>query len=171
MLGVRISIYCKTLYISLKYLRYQSELWIWIHWIRIRIRIQHFRWFFFNQIAIYLCPSYSRSLQPLKESIQHYKKWNLLIFSMFLGQFCSPGPDPLIWLNPDPKHWLPSSDTVCVRGISTCLSYIFVPSWSEGILHPVTYALEERYHSTYDMDMSCILRILIVKQLWYRYSI
>jgi hypothetical protein len=29
--------------------------------------------FFLSKIAIYLCPSYRRSLQPSKENIQHFK--------------------------------------------------------------------------------------------------
>jgi hypothetical protein len=33
---------------------------------------------FLSQIAIYLCPSYRRRLQPSKENIQHLKKGNLL---------------------------------------------------------------------------------------------
>ncbi len=36
-------------------------------------------------------PSYRRSLQPSKENIQHFKTWNFLIFSTFVGHFCPPG--------------------------------------------------------------------------------
>jgi hypothetical protein len=32
--------------------------------------------FFRSKIAFYLCPSYMSSLQPSKDNIQHYKKWN-----------------------------------------------------------------------------------------------
>ncbi len=57
-------------------------------------------------------PSYRRSLQLSEENIQHFKTWNFLIFSYFVGYFCPPGygselgsdPDPLTWLNPDPKR-------------------------------------------------------------------
>jgi hypothetical protein len=34
-------------------------------------------------------PSYRRSLQPLKENIQHFK-----LFSIFVGHYCSPDPYP-----------------------------------------------------------------------------
>ncbi len=91
------------------------------HWIRIRIqhfkwiRIQSgsnalmtknwrkkYNWKFFCVLllttAIYSSlglhkglPSYRRSLQPSKENIQHFKKWNLLTFSIFVGHFCPPG--------------------------------------------------------------------------------
>jgi hypothetical protein len=47
--------------------------------------------FFGSKVAIYLCPSYRRSLQPSKENIQHFKKLKLLTFSMFVGHFCPPG--------------------------------------------------------------------------------
>jgi hypothetical protein len=30
--------------------------------------------FFWSKTAIYSCPSYRRSLQPLKQNIQHFKK-------------------------------------------------------------------------------------------------
>ncbi len=53
---------------------------------------------FWSKIAIYLSlglhkglPNYRRSLQPSKENIQHIKTWNFLIFSIFVGHFCSPG--------------------------------------------------------------------------------
>ncbi len=36
-------------------------------------------------------PSYRRSFQLSKESIQHFKTWNFLIFSTFVGHFCPPG--------------------------------------------------------------------------------
>jgi len=35
---------------------------------------EHFLIFLWK-FAIYLCPSYKRSLQPSKENIQHFKKW------------------------------------------------------------------------------------------------
>jgi hypothetical protein len=74
----------------------------------IRIRIQNLRWIririqdlmtkYLIKIAIYLSlglhkgrPSYRRTLQPTKEKIHHLKKWNLLIFSSFVGHFCPPG--------------------------------------------------------------------------------
>ncbi len=47
--------------------------------------------FFWSKIAFYLSlgfrngrPSYRRSLQPSKENIQHFRKWNLLTFFLFL---------------------------------------------------------------------------------------
>jgi hypothetical protein len=53
---------------------------------------------FLSTAAIYLSlglheghPSYRRSLQSSKENIQHYKKLNLLTFSIFVGHFCPPG--------------------------------------------------------------------------------
>jgi hypothetical protein len=45
-------------------------------------------------------PSNRRSLQPSKENIQHFKKWNLITFFLFCGIFCPPG----VPLNPDPQH-------------------------------------------------------------------
>ncbi len=106
-------------------------------WIRIRIRIQHYKWiriliwirirlqiciwilfqiriwiqnfddqklkkkklkFFsfllWSKIAIHLSlglhkgpPSYRRGLQPSKENIQHFKRWNLLTVFYFSGPF------------------------------------------------------------------------------------
>ncbi len=91
--------------------------------IRIRIRIQGFddqnektQLIFFllwSKIAIYWSlglhkgrPSCRRSLQPSKENIQHFKRWNLTTFSIFLGHFNPPGSvsgtDPGTPLNPDP---------------------------------------------------------------------
>ncbi len=85
-------------------------------WIRLRIRIQHFKWIRIQgfkkkiqltKIAIYLFlslhkgrPSYRRSLQPSKENIQHFKKWNLLTFILFLWVI-------YVFLDPDldPQHW------------------------------------------------------------------
>ncbi len=69
-------------------------------------------------------PSYRRSLQPSKENIQHFNKWNFLIFfSTFVGNFAllesdpysgsgsidpiefGSNPDP----DPDPQHSLMGS--------------------------------------------------------------
>ncbi len=50
-----------------------------------------FNIFFWSQIAIYLRPSYRRSLHPSKQNIQYFKKWNFLIFSMSVGNFCPHG--------------------------------------------------------------------------------
>ncbi len=54
--------------------------------------------FVLSKIAIYLSlglhkesPSYWRRLQLSKEAIQHFKTWNFLIFSTFMGHFCPPG--------------------------------------------------------------------------------
>jgi hypothetical protein len=60
-------------------------------------------------------PSYRNSLQPSKENIPHFKKFNLLTFSIFVDHFCPPGyrlqiririqAPPLI-PDPDPQHCL-----------------------------------------------------------------
>ncbi len=54
--------------------------------------------FFFSNSDFYLYvslhkggSSYSRSLQPSKESFQHFKTWNVFTFSLFIGNFCPPG--------------------------------------------------------------------------------
>jgi hypothetical protein len=39
-----------------------------------RIQLDIFFFFLRSKIAIYLCPSYRRNLQPSKENIQHFKK-------------------------------------------------------------------------------------------------
>ncbi len=128
----------------------QQELWIRIQWILIRIRIQHFKWnwiqiqsrfrvlmskncrkkiqlkFFFyksflSKIAIYLCPSFRRSLQP-SNKWEHpaLQKMKFMIFffyvcGSFLFALLDPDPDcgygsrdsiesgsnP----DPDPQHW------------------------------------------------------------------
>ncbi len=53
-----------------------------------------FLFFFWSKIAIYLSlglqkwhPNYRRSLQPSKDNIQHFKKWNLLTVFYFSGPF------------------------------------------------------------------------------------
>ncbi len=57
-------------------------------------------------------PSYRRSLLPLKENTQHFKKWNLLTF-LFCGHVCPPGSgsrDPIeSGSKPDldPQHCYP----------------------------------------------------------------
>ncbi len=79
-------------------------------WIAIQIRTKNYRrkknlLFFFIKNGNYLSlglhngrPSFRRSLQPSKENIQHFKTWNLLTFSIFVGHFSDP----------DPKHWFAS---------------------------------------------------------------
>jgi hypothetical protein len=42
---------------------------------------------FCSIIAIYLCPIHRRNLQPSKETMQHFKKLNLLTFSHVCGSF------------------------------------------------------------------------------------
>ncbi len=108
-----------------------SRIWI-LHfkWIRIRIRIQFGsrvlmtrKWrkkiqqkFFYifsrSKIAIYSCPNNRKSLQPSKENIQDFKKWNFLTFSYVCGSFLpswiririgNPDTDPGTPLNPDPN--------------------------------------------------------------------
>ncbi len=113
------------------FFEFLSVLWIQIH--GVRIWIQHFEYlsgfgsipdqgFWWRKIvknlllkktAIYSFldhhkgrPSYRRSLQRSKKNIQHF---NLKFpnFFYFWGSFLPsriPDPDPLIWLNPDPKH-------------------------------------------------------------------
>ncbi len=132
-----------------------------VFWIGINLfRIQHFRldpgfwWpkieknysrnFFFYSfvLRIAICLSLSlhkvswscrRSLNPLKEKIEHFKTWNFLIFfSIFVGLVFPPGSgsrsgfliriririwipdpdtDPLTWSNPDPT-WIRIRNTV-----------------------------------------------------------
>ncbi len=61
---------------------------------------------------------YRRSLQSSKENIQHFKTWNILTISNFVGNFCPPSPGfgsafPMqTWIrstnisaDPDPQHW------------------------------------------------------------------
>jgi hypothetical protein len=100
---------------------WKAELWIWINWIRIRIRIQHFKWIWIRlrsfddqklkrkniQLKIFFIFFLIKKLQftyvqaseeafsPSKENIQHFKNWNLIAFSMFVGHFCPPG-----------SHWI-----------------------------------------------------------------
>jgi hypothetical protein len=116
-----------------------AELWIPIHWIR--IWIQHFKWiririrfddqnwrkflfylFFLSKILIYLSlglrkgrPSYRRSLQPLKENIQHFKTLYLFLCLWVFFALLDPDPgcksgcgsrDPIeSRSDPDPQHW------------------------------------------------------------------
>ncbi len=80
---------------------------------------ENFFFFFWSKIAICFCPRYRRSLQPSKENIQHFKKWNWLTFFYVCGLFLSswiriqianPDTDPGTPLNadrymdPDPQH-------------------------------------------------------------------
>jgi hypothetical protein len=67
--------------------------------------------FFWSKIAIYLCPSYSRSLQPSLEKMQHFKKMKFINCFYICGSFlpswiqiCNPEPDtdPGTPLNRDP---------------------------------------------------------------------
>ncbi len=90
-----------------------SSILSWIP-IRIRVRIQGFRWpkpeknlqlekitFFWIKNynlpiprPLYRTSKLQRSLQLSKKNIQHFKTWNSLIFSTFVGHFCPPNPDP-----------------------------------------------------------------------------
>jgi hypothetical protein len=84
----------------------------------IRLRTQGFddekiqRKIFFIKFAIYLFlglqghPSYKRSLQPLKENIQHFKKCNFLTFSNCCGSFL-PSWIRIRIANPDTKPETP----------------------------------------------------------------
>ena len=56
------------------------------------------KFFFRSKTTVYLSlglhkgrPSNRRSLQLSKENIRHFKIWNFLIFSTFVGHFCPPG--------------------------------------------------------------------------------
>jgi hypothetical protein len=70
--------------------------------------------FFWKKIAIYFSlgllkgrPSCRRILQPPKENILRFKKWNYELFSIIVDHFCSlldPDPDSGIPLNPDPTR-------------------------------------------------------------------
>ncbi len=95
-----------------------SRVWCWRP-IRIRIRIQYgsralmtknwkkitaeIFFFFWSKTAIYLslglhkvCPSYRRSLQLSKESIQHFKTWTFTnIFLLLWVIFALLDPDPV----------------------------------------------------------------------------
>ncbi len=55
-----------------------------------KIHLKIFYLLFLLKIAIYLCPSYRRSLSALKREHPALKKLNLLTFSMFVGHFCPP---------------------------------------------------------------------------------
>ncbi len=72
-------------------------------------KISSWNFFFQSKIATFLslglnkgCPSYSRSRQPSKENIQHFKTCNLNFFLFLWVIFALLDPDPLTWLNPDP---------------------------------------------------------------------
>ncbi len=43
-------------------------------------------------------PNKKRSLQLSKEKIQHFKTWNFIIFSTFVGHFCPPGSGSGFWI-------------------------------------------------------------------------
>jgi hypothetical protein len=45
--------------------------------------------------------SYRESLQPSKENVQHFKTWKFFTFSIFVGHFCPPDPDPATQINAD----------------------------------------------------------------------
>ncbi len=84
--------------------------------------------FFGSKTTIYLSlglhkgrPSNRRSLQPLKENIQHFKTWKFCTFFYFCASFlpswiririsnlnADPDPDPATQINadPDPKPWI-----------------------------------------------------------------
>jgi hypothetical protein len=65
--------------------------------------------FFKSKIAIYLCPSYRRRLQPSKENIQHFQKMKFINFFQCLWVIFAlqdPDTDQGTPLNPDPQHCL-----------------------------------------------------------------
>ncbi len=96
--------------------------------------LQHFKWIriwiqgfddkklkkkkiqIWSKIAISLCPSYRRSVQPSKGNIHYFKKWNLLFFFYVYGSFFPPGSgygsrdliesgsNPDSDTDPDPRH-------------------------------------------------------------------
>ncbi len=69
--------------------------------------------FFLSNIEIYLyrglCtghPSYRQSLQSSKENIQHFKKWNVLTFSIFVGHFSPPGSGSGFAIRIQGPYWI-----------------------------------------------------------------
>ncbi len=68
-----------------------------------------------KKIAIFLSlglhkgrPCYKRSLQPFKENIQHFTKWNLVTIFYFCGYVCSPGSGSVlrIRIQIEGLHWI-----------------------------------------------------------------
>ncbi len=103
----------------------KPELWIRIHWIR--IRTQHFKWFrvgsrvlltknwkFFNQKWQFTyVQATGEVFSSKKKNIQHFKKWNLLTFFYVCWSFLpswirlrianpDPATDPGTLMHPDP---------------------------------------------------------------------
>ncbi len=84
-------------------------------------------------------PSYSRSLQPSKQNIQHFKKWNLLTFLCLWVIFDLPDPDyesgsgygSRTPLSPDPTR-------ILIRIHSTaaqyCVNVWLVKTWAGSCL-------------------------------------
>jgi hypothetical protein len=83
------------------------------------------RYFFSSKIPINLSldlkkgrPSRRGAFSPQKENIQHFKTWNFLTFTIFVGHFCSPESTDLI-----------ASGTNPIRIRNTCLStHLFLRS-------------------------------------------
>ncbi len=90
-----------------------------------KIQLQSLKKIFFDQkFKFTYVQAIRRSLQPSKENIQHFKKWNLwlfLVFSKFVSNFYPPGSGsgsririririqgPIesgFGSDPDPQHW------------------------------------------------------------------
>ncbi len=92
---------------------------------------------YISKIAIYLSldlhkgrPTYRKTLQPSKESIQHFKAYILKFFSIFVGSFSLLDPDP------DPKHWF-LVDSRKVRYNKTYVRPTSEPCWL-GRITPLT---------------------------------
>ncbi len=80
-----------------------------------------------SKIAIYLSqglhngrPSYRRSLQPSKENIQHFKKWNFFIFFTFVVNFCPPGSRSWIQIHNTAIFFCQSAKRLIVEFWITC---------------------------------------------------
>ncbi len=123
---------------------------------------------FLSKIAIYLSlgrhkgnSSYRRSLPPLKENLQHFKTWNLLIFFYFCRSFLpswsriqihcliesGSNPDPNTYSNPGlctltDSKWRTRvllggiSFILCTRENHKRFTYISSGSWSRGPVIP-----------------------------------
>ncbi len=88
--------------------------------------------FFWSKTAIYLSlglhkvwPSCRRSLQLLKEAIQHFKTWtftNFFLLLWFIFALLDPDPDPLALLNTDPIR-------IRIRNPARILSRMEVIDW------------------------------------------
>ncbi len=169
-----------------------SELWIRIHWIR--IRIQHFKWirirdfmtknwrrkkyswkffkyFFDKKIAIYLYlglhkgrPSYRKSLQPSKQNIQHLKKWNLLTFFLFLWIIFRFWIGILIQIaDPDKDPGNPwNPDPILFSLVDRQVRKIWVPVWYLMTIYRWTFSFRSHCDTTTFLNFSTSSNIKIL---------